>query len=67
MIFADQSCRNLIAKHARLTASDPVMWGGRTPTPAGVQKLAATFVTEWTTAVTQLTRHWDIPPTISGN
>ncbi|MCJ1314920.1 hypothetical protein MMC15_000234 [Xylographa vitiligo] len=57
---------NLIPKHARQLAVKPQMWGGRTPTAAGVEQLAAACIAEWTRALTQLLRHWDSPPTTTG-
>ncbi|MCJ1396347.1 hypothetical protein MMC18_009237 [Xylographa bjoerkii] len=58
--------QNLIPKHARQLAVKPQMWGGRTPTAAGVEQLAAACVAEWTRALNQLLRHWDSPPTTTG-
>ena len=50
--------RNLVPRHARLLATKPAMWGGRTPTAAGVDKLAAACHAEWTKAVDQMLRNW---------
>lgn len=64
---ADEICyRGLIAKHARLLAVKPAMWGGRTPTAAGVEKLATACVGEWTRALDQMLRQWTSPPSIAG-
>lgn len=52
----------LIAKHARTLAAKPAMWGGRTPTAAGVEKLAIACVAEWTRALDQMLRNWASPP-----
>lgn len=52
----------LIAKHARTLATKPAMWGGRTPTAAGVEKLASACVAEWTRALDQMLRNWTSPP-----
>ena len=52
----------LIAKHARTLAAKPAMWGGRTPTAAGVEKLAIACVAEWTRALDQMLRNWTSPP-----
>lgn len=57
---------NLIAKHARLLAAKPTMWGGKTPTAAGVQKLATACATEWTRAVDQMLRSWTTAPNTTG-
>lgn len=38
------------------------MWGGRTPTAAGVEKLAIACVAEWTRALDQMLRNWTSPP-----
>lgn len=65
--LTDHICRNLIQKHARLQAVKPAMWGGRTPTAAGIEKLATACVGEWTRALTQMLRHWESPPTTTGH
>lgn len=55
--------RGLIAKHARLLAVKPTMWGGRTPTAAGVEKLATACINEWTRALDQMLRNWSTAST----
>ena len=64
--LTNRLCRNLIRKHARLQAVKPVMWGGRTPTAAGIEKLATACMDEWTRALTQMLRHWEAPPSTTG-
>ncbi|KAL8802382.1 MAG: hypothetical protein Q9182_003872 [Xanthomendoza sp. 2 TL-2023] len=49
----------MIAAHARALAAKPVMWGGRKPSGAEVQKLAAACEGEWTRVVGLLLRHWE--------
>ncbi|MCJ1481110.1 hypothetical protein MMC06_001266 [Schaereria dolodes] len=66
LVLTKIQCEKLIVKHARQLAVKPAMWGGRTPTAAGVEQLATACVTEWTRALTQLLRHWDSPPTLTG-
>lgn len=56
----------LIPTHARQLAVKPAMWGGRTPTAAGVEKLATACVAEWTRALDQLLRNWTTPPSLTG-
>ena len=58
--------RNLIRKHARLLAVKPTMWGGRNPSPSGVDKLSTACEQEWTRALTQMLRQWGTPPSKSG-
>jgi hypothetical protein len=53
----------LIPYYAQYQASQPTMWGGRTPTADGVAQLSAAFVAEWNWAVGQMLRHWDQAPT----
>lgn len=60
------SNRGLIPTHARQLAVKPAMWGGRTPTAAGVEKLATACVAEWTRALDQLLRNWTTPPSLTG-
>ncbi|KAG7008503.1 hypothetical protein G7Y79_00005g016440 [Physcia stellaris] len=55
--------KGLIAKHARLLAVKPTMWGGRTPTAAGVEKLATACINEWTRALDQMLRNWSTAST----
>ena len=57
----------LIEKHARRLARKPTMWGGQTPTAANATILATACMEEWTRALTQLLRHWESPPIVSGN
>ncbi|KAL8790414.1 MAG: hypothetical protein Q9195_006371 [Heterodermia aff. obscurata] len=58
--------QNLITKHARLLARKPTMWGGQTPTAAGVEKLATACIKEWTRALEQMLRNWSTPPSTTG-
>lgn len=57
---------NLIRKHARLLAVKPTMWGGRNPSPSGVDKLSTACEQEWTRALHQMLRQWSTPPSKSG-
>ncbi|KAI9778027.1 MAG: hypothetical protein M1839_008432 [Geoglossum umbratile] len=57
----------LIAKHAAMMASKPAMWGNRTPDQASVAQLANALMNEWNRAVAQMLRHWETPPTTTGN
>ncbi|PSN63764.1 hypothetical protein BS50DRAFT_602475 [Corynespora cassiicola Philippines] len=52
----------LIPYYAQYQASQPAMWGGRTPTSEGIAQLTNAFVAEWNYAVGQMLRHWDQPP-----
>ncbi|OJD17250.1 hypothetical protein AJ78_02632 [Emergomyces pasteurianus Ep9510] len=54
--------QQLIPKHARDTAANPVMWGGRAPTVTEIEQLSNACTAEWTTAVQQMLRHWERPP-----
>ncbi|KAL2007377.1 hypothetical protein VTN00DRAFT_8815 [Thermoascus crustaceus] len=56
----------LIPKHARALAARPAMWGGRTPSAANIDQLADACIAEWTRALHQMLRHWDVPPTTTG-
>lgn len=58
--------RGLITKHARLLARKPSMWGGQTPTAAGVEKLATACIKEWTRALDQMLRNWSTAPSTTG-
>ncbi|KAI4123766.1 MAG: hypothetical protein LQ338_005115 [Usnochroma carphineum] len=51
--------QSLIPRHARLLAAKPAMWGGKAPSAADVEQLAAACTNEWTRALTTLLRHWD--------
>ncbi|KAK5437913.1 hypothetical protein LTR34_001460 [Exophiala xenobiotica] len=58
---------HLITKHARALASKASTWGGRRPTAAEFEKLVNACVAEWTRALRQMLRHWDNPPSTTGN
>ncbi|KAF2447182.1 hypothetical protein P171DRAFT_511343, partial [Karstenula rhodostoma CBS 690.94] len=52
----------LITCYAQYQASQPTMWGGQTPSSAGVVQLTNAFVAEWHWAVQQMLGHWEQPP-----
>ncbi|KAF2873144.1 hypothetical protein BDV95DRAFT_627901 [Massariosphaeria phaeospora] len=52
----------LIPYYAQHQASQPAMWGGRAPTTEDITRLTSAFVGEWNTAINQMLRHWDQPP-----
>ena len=54
--------RSLIKKHARQLAAKPAMWGGKSPTPGGIDKLATACVSEWTRAIENMLKQWTSPP-----
>lgn len=58
--------RQLISKHAWAIAAKPEMWGGCQPNATNIEKLANVFIGEWTRALQLMLRHWEIPPTITG-
>ncbi|MCJ1353570.1 MAG: hypothetical protein MMC33_003557 [Icmadophila ericetorum] len=58
--------QQLIARHAQQLAARREMWGGKTPSAAMVQQLATACMSEWTRALSQLLRNWEVPPTTSG-
>ncbi|OAX83981.1 hypothetical protein ACJ72_01663 [Emergomyces africanus] len=57
--------QQLIPKHARDIAANPVMWGGRAPTTTEIEQLSDACTAEWTMAVQQMLRHWELPFTSS--
>lgn len=59
--------RNLVTKHARALASKASTWGGRRPTATEFEKLVNACVAEWTRALRQMLKHWDKPPSTTGN
>ncbi|KAL5377514.1 hypothetical protein DPSP01_009705 [Paraphaeosphaeria sporulosa] len=52
----------LIPYYAHYQASQPTMWGGQTPSSAGIAQLTNAFVSEWHGAVQQMLAHWEQPP-----
>ena len=58
--------RSLIKKHARQLATKPAMWGGKTPTAGGIEKLATACTTEWTKALDNMLKQWSTPPSTPG-
>ena len=40
------------------------MWGGKKPTGAQIEQLGQRCTAEWTRALNQLLRHWEVPPTM---
>ncbi|KAF2159514.1 hypothetical protein M409DRAFT_70963 [Zasmidium cellare ATCC 36951] len=63
LVLAKVHTDRMIPTYARAQASQPEMWGGRQPQPAQVDQLAAAFVKEWNSALAQLLRYWETPPT----
>jgi hypothetical protein len=59
--------RNLVTKHARVLASKASTWGGRRPTKDEFERLVNACVAEWTRALRQMLKHWDKPPSTTGN
>ncbi|EXJ79623.1 hypothetical protein A1O3_07902 [Capronia epimyces CBS 606.96] len=57
---------NLLTKYARALASKASTWGGRQPTHAEFDRLVSACVVEWTRALRQMLRHWDKPPSTTG-
>ncbi|KAI9696689.1 MAG: hypothetical protein M1820_008063 [Bogoriella megaspora] len=53
----------LVRAHAEAQAALPAMWGNRRPEPEEVARLANAFTTEWSWALGQMLRNWDVPPT----
>ena len=56
-------CSGLIPAYAASEASRPEMWGGYQASKEDMEKLAACFEYEWTSAVSRMLRHWAVPPT----
>lgn len=54
-------------KYARTLASKKSTWGDKKPTADDVRKLIAAVAAEWNAALQQLLKHWDTPPTTTGN
>ncbi|KAK5175178.1 uncharacterized protein LTR77_000315 [Saxophila tyrrhenica] len=63
LVLAKVQNERLIPTFARVQASRPEMWGGRTPQAEAIEKLSQAFVNEWNTALAQLLRYWEAPPT----
>ncbi|KZF20795.1 hypothetical protein L228DRAFT_284725 [Xylona heveae TC161] len=66
LVLVKIQTNQLITKHAHSLASRPTMWGNTTPSPANVRQLAREFINEWTWAISQMLRHWETPPTVTG-
>lgn len=64
LVLAKIESDELIPTFAKMLAADPRMWGGRVPEDGveAVEKLAAAFVEEWTTALEYMLRYWDTDP-----
>ncbi|PGH12770.1 hypothetical protein AJ80_06594 [Polytolypa hystricis UAMH7299] len=58
--------RQLIPKHARELAAKPAMWGGKTPSVTNIEQLANACTAEWNRALSLMLRHWERPPTTTG-
>jgi hypothetical protein len=58
--------RQLIPKHARELAVKPEMWGGYQPSDENLQQLADACIEQWTRALRHMLRHWETPPTVTG-
>jgi hypothetical protein len=39
------------------------MWAGHNPTDEQITELTTAFIAEWHSALHQMLRHWDQPPT----
>ena len=52
----------LISSYARAQANRPEMWGGLVPGSSTVEQLAQAFAKEWSAALAQLLRYWDVAP-----
>ncbi|KAK3052118.1 hypothetical protein LTR09_006710 [Extremus antarcticus] len=63
LVLAKVQNDTLIQTFARVQASRPEMWGGRNPPAEAVQQLTDAFCEEWTSALAQLLRYWEAPPT----
>ncbi|KLJ05873.1 hypothetical protein EMPG_10698 [Blastomyces silverae] len=66
LVLSKMQEQQLIPKHARDIAANPVMWGGRAPTLTEVEQLSDACTAEWTMAAQQMLRHWERPPIKSG-
>ncbi|KAH0846632.1 hypothetical protein AYO21_11457 [Fonsecaea monophora] len=67
LVLVKMEKENLIAKHARALASKASTWGGRRPTKEEFERLVNACVAEWTRALRQMLKHWDKPPSTTGN
>jgi len=67
LVLVKMEKENLVAKHARALASKASTWGGRRPTKDEFERLVAACVAEWTRALRQMLKHWDKPPSTTGN
>ncbi|KAI9641934.1 hypothetical protein NHQ30_009803 [Ciborinia camelliae] len=56
----------MIQTYAASEAAKPEMWGGRLPEAEEAAQLAACFAYDWQTAIDQMLRHWESPPTTTG-
>jgi len=54
-------------KYARALASKRSTWGDRQPTADEARKFINACVAEWTLALRQLLKHWDQPPSTTGD
>ncbi|PGG96726.1 hypothetical protein GX51_07680 [Blastomyces parvus] len=62
LVLSKMQEQQLIPKHARDIAANPVMWGGRAPTLTEVEQLSDACTAEWTMAAQRMLRHWEQPP-----
>ncbi|KAF2237839.1 hypothetical protein EV356DRAFT_573845 [Viridothelium virens] len=53
----------LIKVHAQAQASLPSMWGDRNPNSETISQLSNAFIMEWSWALGQMLRNWDVQPT----
>lgn len=54
-------------KYARALASKRSTWGDKQPSGDEARKFITACVAEWTQAVRQMLKHWDKPPSTTGN
>lgn len=54
-------------KYARALASKRSTWGDKQPSGDEARKFIMACVAEWTQAVRQMLKHWDKPPSTTGN
>jgi len=56
----------MIETYATSEADKPEMWGDRHPDVDEARQLAECFAWEWNSALEQMLRHWEVPPTTTG-
>ncbi|KAF3008859.1 hypothetical protein E8E13_010975 [Curvularia kusanoi] len=53
----------LIGYYARYQATQPTSWGGRLPSSEQMERFTSILVQEWNSALEQMLRYWEEPPT----